>query len=456
MATETDSGMASDAAIVRRDEEIFQEMKSRETDFTFKIMCLGDDTGFGKKGGFMSDYIQRRPLSFYHKPTIGVDFYLNFITWIDEATNRDFTVKLQFWDVAEHERFLKMTSVFCRNCVGALVFWGPKSPSPLGSVLKWSEKIKEANPKDANIPLVLIIENIPTSKRGKPVDWIGPGKLIENKVLLDEFCARNGFVGWFQLVSREGDGMATCVGSYGKPEEENKAVLSLLGKEIQLKSFKKNILENGDQLHLKIIISGDPEWKERNLRSTKIIPFCTPWLFREEKVWTNSSNSHFYTLKIQYWELSPIDRFHFRCGNRNLFKSCDGALLFFDAEKPSTLSAALQNFELIQAANPSSERNGYKVPIVLIMINNNVDDGPFPGSEEIVKRRAGMDKYCLHHGFATWFELPSCRTDDNKQVVAKAVNRILEEVIDLSRNGVTIWGDWKLKYDTDGRKYSSR
>lgn len=67
-----------------------------------------------------------------------------------------------------------------------------------------------------------------------------------------------------------------------------------------------------------------------------------------------------------------------------------------------------------------------------------------------------MDKYCLHHGFVTWFELPSCRTDGNKQVVAKAVNRILEEVIDLSRNGVTIWGDWKLKYDTDGRKYSSR
>lgn len=48
--------------------------------------------------------------------------------------------------------------------------------------------------------------------------------------------------------------MTTCVVSYEKPEEENKAVLSLLGEEIQLKSFKKNILENGDQLHLKIII----------------------------------------------------------------------------------------------------------------------------------------------------------------------------------------------------------
>ena len=203
---EMESEMASDAAFVTRDEEIFQEVKSKETDFTFKIMCVGDYTGFGKKGGFVSDYIQHRPLSFYHKPTIGVDFYLNFIKWSDKSTKEEYSVKLQFWDVAEHERFLKMTSVFCRNCVGALVFWGPKSPSPLGSILKWSEKIKEANPKDANIPMVLVIENIPTSKRGKPVDWIGPGKLIESRVLLDEFCARNGFVGWFQLVSREGEG----------------------------------------------------------------------------------------------------------------------------------------------------------------------------------------------------------------------------------------------------------
>lgn len=195
-----------DSKIVRRDEEIFQEVKSKETDFTFKIMCVGDYTGFGKKGGFVSDYIQRRPLSFYHKPTIGVDFYLNFITCIDKFSRKESTVKLQFWDVAEHERFLKMTNVFCRNCVGALVFWGPKSPSPLGSVLKWSEKIREANPKGANIPMVLIVENIPTSKRGKPIDWIGHGKMIESEVMLDQFCARHGFVGWFQLVSREGDG----------------------------------------------------------------------------------------------------------------------------------------------------------------------------------------------------------------------------------------------------------
>lgn len=90
-----------------------------------------------------------------------------------------------------------MISVFCRNCVGVLVFWGLKSLFFFGSVLKWGEKIKEVNLKDVNIFLVFIIENILMFKWGKFVDWIGFGKLIENKVLLDEFCVRNGFVGWF-------------------------------------------------------------------------------------------------------------------------------------------------------------------------------------------------------------------------------------------------------------------
>lgn len=172
-------------------------------------------------------------------------------------------------------------------------------------------------------------------------------------------------------------------------------------------------------------------------------------------MWRNSSNSHSYTLKIQYWELSLIDRFRFHCGNRKLCKSCDGALLFYDVEKPSTLSIALENFELIQAANPSYERNGFKVPIVLIAINNNANEGSFPGSEEMVKRKAEMDKYCSHYGYVTWFELPSRKIDDYKRVIAKAVDRILQEIIDLSRNGMTIWGDWKLKYDTKGRDHSS-
>ena len=189
-------------AISLQDEAYFNRLKTRKSDYTFKIMCVGDYTGFGKKGGFVADYIHERPLSFYHKPTVGVDFYVHFIQW--KNSTKDSSVKLQFWDVAEHERFLNMTTVYCRNCAGAMVFWGPKSPSRLSSTLRWSQKIKEANKVEK--PMVLIVENIPSSKRGKSIDWIGPGKIVESREIMDRFCSKNGFLAWFELNSREGEG----------------------------------------------------------------------------------------------------------------------------------------------------------------------------------------------------------------------------------------------------------
>ena len=196
-------------AFEAHDEEILLQVKTQKSDHTFKIMSVGDYTGFGKKGGFLLDYIQNRPLSFYHKPTIGVDFYLKFLQCVDSSKKKpkDCVVKLQFWDVAEHERFLNMTPVYCQNCAGALVFWGPKSPSSLSSTLKWSEKIKEGNGgKSSNVPMVLIIENIPSSKRGRPLDWIGHGRMVESREIMDRFCSKHGFIAWFELFSREGEG----------------------------------------------------------------------------------------------------------------------------------------------------------------------------------------------------------------------------------------------------------
>lgn len=206
IACDTEVGSGQDIktleAINIQDEAYFNRLKTQKSDYTFKIMCVGDYTGFGKKGGFVADYIHERPLSFYHKPTVGVDFYVHYIQWKD--AKKDSSVKLQFWDVAEHERFLNMTSVYCRNCAGAMVFWGPKSPSRLSSTLRWSQKIKEANKSDR--PMVLMVENIPSSKRGKPIEWIGPGKLVESNEIMDRFCAKNGFLAWFELNSREGEG----------------------------------------------------------------------------------------------------------------------------------------------------------------------------------------------------------------------------------------------------------
>lgn len=59
------------------------------------------------------------------------------------------------------------------------------------------------------------------------------------------------------------------------------------------------------------------------------------------------------------------------------------------------------------------------------MINNNVNEGFFLGSEEMVKRKVEMDKYCLYYGYVIWFEFLLCKIDDYKWVIVKVVDRIL-------------------------------
>jgi len=46
----------------------------------------------------------------------------------------------------------------------------------------------------------------------------------------------------------------------------------------------------------------------------------------------------------------------------------------------------------------------------------------------------------------------SRKTDSYKRVYTKAAEKVLDEVISLSRKGVTIWGDWKLKYGIEPYK----
>ena len=80
------------------------------------------------------------------------------------------------------------------------------------------------------------------------------------------------------------------------------------------------------------------------------------------------------------------------------------------------------------------------------MINNS-NQNECLGDVEKIKQ--GMDSYCEKHGFVTWFECLSRKTDSYKRVYAKAAEKVLDEVISLSKKGVTIWGDWKVKYGVE-------
>ena len=65
----------------------------------------------------------------------------------------------------------------------------------MDGVPKWLTLIKEVCP---SIPCVLITDNF--AKPKEPLQWIGPGKMFESELVLDQFCKDQGFVGHFEII----------------------------------------------------------------------------------------------------------------------------------------------------------------------------------------------------------------------------------------------------------------
>ena len=175
------------------------EEETSDNDRLLKIVCVGDYTGgFRTKGVFIDDYLQVRPpiKSVFRLPVLGVDFYLKIIKWQRSEAEKPFLIKLQIWEIGEQERFSNMTHVYYKFSLGALVFWGTSNPSSLEGAIKWRQNIRKLLP---SIPCVLVTDNVAK----EPLQWIGPGKIFESEVALDEFCKDHGFVDHFEIKSRD-------------------------------------------------------------------------------------------------------------------------------------------------------------------------------------------------------------------------------------------------------------
>ena len=161
-----------------------------------KIICVGDYTGGARtKKTFINDYLQMRPSEKGYRPIIGVHFALKVIPrWQRTEECKPITIRLQLWEIAEQERFSKMSRVYFKQSHGALVFWGPGNPSSLGGVPKLINNIKQVCP---SIPCVLVTDNILEEP------WIGSGKIFESELALDQFCKDQAFVDHFEITSRD-------------------------------------------------------------------------------------------------------------------------------------------------------------------------------------------------------------------------------------------------------------
>ena len=166
-----------------------------------KIICVGDFTGgMRSKGVFIKDYLGIKPAYRIH-PFNSIDFYLKRVDWRRRGNLKShYSIVLQLCEMSEMERFSAMTKVFFQNSRGALVFWGPHNPSSLTGSLKWRTKIKQE--VLSPIPCVLVTENVAESCVSSE-QWIGPGKIFESELALDQFCKDHGFVEHFEIKSRD-------------------------------------------------------------------------------------------------------------------------------------------------------------------------------------------------------------------------------------------------------------
>jgi len=150
----------------------------------YKVIVIGD-YAVGK-----TSIIKRYCEGYFtpnYKLTIGVDFAVKVVEW-DESTN----VSLQLWDVAGHERFGTMTSVYYKYAIAAIIVFDLSRPATFDAITKWRD--------DVNSKVMLANnEPIPTLLLANKCDI--PGVVIDRE-MLDKFVQDNNFIGWFETSAQ--------------------------------------------------------------------------------------------------------------------------------------------------------------------------------------------------------------------------------------------------------------
>ncbi|KAM3871169.1 ras-related protein Rab-32 [Diretmus argenteus] len=152
------------------------------TDKLFKVLVIGDlDVG---KSSIILRYVNKRFDETY-KATIGIDFALKTIEW-DAKT----VVRLQLWDIAGQERFKKMSRVYYKGAMGALVVFDITKSSTLEAASEWKQDLDS---KVCKVPAVLLANKC---------DMMAE-ESMELASSLDHFCKENSFLGWFETSAKD-------------------------------------------------------------------------------------------------------------------------------------------------------------------------------------------------------------------------------------------------------------
>ncbi|XP_076013548.1 ras-related protein Rab-32 [Genypterus blacodes] len=152
----------------------------------FKVLVIGD-VGVGKSSIILR-YVKKR-FDERYKATIGVDFAMKTMEW-DTST----VVRLQLWDIGGQERIKKMSRVYYKEAMGAIVVFNITETSTLEAASEWKQELDSRVCLNSGRP-------VPAVLLANKCDMTGRSKVLVSS--LDEFCNVNRFPGWFDTSAKD-------------------------------------------------------------------------------------------------------------------------------------------------------------------------------------------------------------------------------------------------------------
>ncbi|TDG99198.1 hypothetical protein EPR50_G00207470 [Perca flavescens] len=152
----------------------------------FKVLVIGD-LSVGKSS-IVLRYVNKR-FDERYKASIGVDFALKTLEW-DAKT----VVRLQLWDITGQERFKKMSRVFYKEAMGAVVVFDITNSSTLEAASEWKQDLDSKVCLDSGRPVPAVLLANKCDMTGRDRDLVSS---------LDSFCKDNSFMGWFETSAKD-------------------------------------------------------------------------------------------------------------------------------------------------------------------------------------------------------------------------------------------------------------
>lgn len=204
------------------------------------------------------------------------------------------------------------------------------------------------------------------------------------------------------------DILSSIDSKYEMPEKVNENVLMTLGKDVEMQTFKTNVVpgeeeaaitQNADEESnvLVILCVGTITGKENKFvkehfrrtppKGSSLPTMCMDIHLKKIK----SPQSEMNALSITAPDPEGYAGFN--------YESCHGALVFWAPESPSSLTEAAKWTKSI------FEFENSRIPCVLVAFNSISLE--WMGKGKMIESEVALERFCRDHGLVTWFEMKS-------------------------------------------------